>query len=268
MKDKRVLVISSEVMPYMPETDMSLMSFETAKIAHKKNIQTRIFMPRFGVVNERRHQLHEVIRLSGVNLIIDDIDVPLVIKVASIPKERMQVYFIDNEDYFKRKFVYTDAKGKLFEDNDERAIFFTKGVINTVKKLNWAPDVIYLHGWFTSLIPVYLKEHFKDDALFKESKIVTSLYSDSFKGELSKSLSKKITFDSINPKKLELIKKSTFINLQKMAVQYSDFVIYGSEDLSEDIKTFVEESGKTTLEYQSKEEFDKPYTNFLLNEIM
>ncbi|HIP48707.1 MAG TPA: glycogen synthase [Lutibacter sp.] len=268
MKDKRVLVISSEVMPYMPDSDISLMSFETAKIAHKKSIQTRIFMPRFGVVNERRHQLHEVIRLSGVNLIIDDIDVPLVIKVASIPKERMQVYFIDNEDYFKRKFVYTDAKGKLFDDNDERAIFFTKGVINTVKKLNWAPDVIYLHGWFTSLIPLYLKEYYKDDALFKESKIVTSLYNDSFKGELSKSLSKKITFDNIEIEKLDLIKKSSFTNIQKLAVQHSDFIIFGSEDVSDEIKEFVKKSGKTTLEYQSKEDFEKPYTDFLLNKIM
>jgi len=268
MKDKKVLVISSEVMPYMTESDISLMSFETARIAHKKSIQTRIFMPRFGVVNERRHQLHEVIRLSGVNLIIDDIDVPLVIKVASIPKERMQVYFIDNEDYFKRKAIYTDAKGKLFKDNDERAIFFTKGVIKTVKKLNWAPDVIYLHGWFTSLVPLYLKEFFKDDALFKESKIVTSLYDDSFKGELSKDLVKKISFDNIETDKLKTITKSSFVNLQKLAIEYSDFVIYGSENISKEVKDYVEETKKPTLDFQSKEEFEKPYTDFLLDEIL
>jgi len=268
MKDKKVLVISSGVMPYMPESDISSMSFETARIAHKKGIQTRIFMPRFGVVNERRHQLHEVIRLSGVNLIIDDIDVPLIIKVASIPRERMQVYFIDNEEYFKRKAVFTDEKGKLFKDNDERAIFFTKGVIKTVKKLNWAPDVIYLHGWITSLVPLYLKEFFKDDALFKESKIVTSLYDDHFEGELSPNLSKKISFDGIADKHLALIKESTFTNIQKLAVEGSDFVIFGSENLSDEIKDFVKEKNKPTLEYQTKEEFEKPYTNFLLNEIL
>lgn len=268
MKDKKVLVISSEVMPYMPDSDIALRSFETARIAHKKGIQNRIFMPRFGVVNERRHQLHEVIRLSGVNLIIDDIDVPLVIKVASIPKERMQVYFIDNEDYFKRKFVYTDGKGKLFKDNDERAIFFAKGVINTVKKLNWSPDIIYLHGWFTGLIPLYLKEYYKDDALFKESKIVTSLYDDSFEGELSKSLIKKISFDNIKKEKLELIKKSSYTNIQKLAVQFSDFIIYGSENISDELKEFVTNSKKTTLEYHSNEDFEKPYSDFLLNKIM
>ncbi len=268
MKDKKVLVISTEVTPYMPESDISFMSFETAKTAHRKGIQTRIFMPRFGVVNERRHQLHEVIRLSGVNLIIDDIDVPLVIKVASIPKERMQVYFIDNDDYFKRKAVFTDKKGILFKDNDERMIFFTKGVIKTVKKLNWAPDIIYLHGWMTSLIPLYLKEYFKGDALFKESKIVTSLYDDSFKGILSSNLSKKITFDGISENKLNTIKKSNFLSLQKLAVEGSDIIIYGSENVSDDIKKFVKEQEKPTLEFYSKEEFEKPFMDFFLNKIM
>lgn len=268
MKDKKVLVISSEVMPYMPESDISFMSFETAKIAHRKGIQTRIFMPRFGLVNERRHQLHEVIRLSGVNLIIDDIDVPLVIKVASIPKERMQVYFIDNDDYFKRKAKFTDNKGVLFDDNDERTIFFTKGVIKTVKKLNWAPDIIYLHGWMTSLIPLYLKEYFKGDALFKDSKIVTSLYDDSFKGVLSANLSKKITFDGISKDKLGTIEKASFENLQKLAIENSDKIIFGSDNVSEDIKEFVNKNKKPTLEFQTKEEFEKPYTDFILSEIM
>ena len=268
MKDKRVLVISSEVTPYMSESDISITAFETARIAHRKGVQTRIFMPRFGVVNERRHQLHEVIRLSGVNLIIDDIDVPLIIKVASIPKERMQVYFIDNEEYFKRKSVFTDDKGKLFEDNDERAIFFAKGVIKTVKKLNWAPDVIYLHGWFTSLVPLYLKKYFKDDALFKESKIVTSLYDDGFEGVLSKSLTKKIAFDSITDKDTKLIKEASFINLQKIAIEGSDFVIFGSENISEELKEYTKEKGIPTLAYQPKEEFEKPFTDFFLNKIL
>jgi len=265
MKDKKVLTISSEVMPYRPETDISFMSFESARLAHHKGMQTRIFMPRFGVVNERRHQLHEVIRLSGVNLIIDDIDMPLIIKVASVPKERMQVYFIDNDDYFKRKAVFHDPKGKLFEDNDERAIFFTKGVIKTVKKLNWAPDIIHLHGWMTSLIPLYLKEYFKNDALFKDSKIVTSLYDDPFDGVLSKDLVKKITFDAIDQKELKVIEEATFLNLQKIAVTHSDYVIYGSENLSDEIKEYVEEQGKKTLDFSSKEDFKKPYTDFYLD---
>ncbi len=268
MKDKKVLFISTEVMPYMPESDMSYMTFETAKMIHRKGIQTRIFMPRFGVVNERRHQLHEVIRLSGINLIIDDIDMPLIIKVASIPKERMQVYFIDNDDYFKRKAVFTDEDNKLFEDNDERTIFFTKGVIETVKKLNWAPDIIHLNGWMTSLIPLYLKEFFKDEALFKESKIVTSLYNDSFEGMINPELSKKIAFDNIPSKKIDLIKEPSFLNLQKLAVANSDFIIEGSEQLSDEIKAFVKEQKKPSLEYIPKDEYEKSYLDFYLNQIM
>ncbi len=202
MKEPKVLVISTEVIPYMPETDMSFLAFESAKLAFNNGMQTRIFMPRFGVVNERRHQLHEVIRLSGINLIIDDIDMPLIIKVASIPKERMQVYFIDNDDYFKRKAVFTDEDNILFEDNDERIIFFTKGVIETVKKLNWDPDIIHLNGWMTSLIPLYLREYYKDDALFKDSKIITALYDDGFEGAINNDISRKVAFDQIAPSHL------------------------------------------------------------------
>jgi starch synthase len=268
MKDKKVLFISSEVMPYMPESDISFMTFEVAKMIHRKGIQTRIFMPRFGVVNERRHQLHEVIRLSGINLIIDDIDMPLIIKVASIPKERMQVYFIDNDDYFKRKAVFRDEDNVLFKDNDERMIFFTKGVVETVKKLNWAPDIIHLHGWMTSLIPLYLKEYFKDDALFKDSKIITSLYDDAFEGAISKELSKKIVFDGIANDKLKLIENPSFSNLQKISISKSDIIIHGTDNLSNDVKKYVKEQGKPTLEYQSREEFEKSYLDFYLNQIM
>ena len=176
MKDKRILYVSSEVVPYLPETEISSMSFEAPKMVNKQGGQIRIFMPKFGNINERRHQLHEVIRLSGINLVINDFDMPLIIKVASIPKERMQVYFIDNEEYFKRKATLKDENGKLFEDNDERAIFFAKGVIETVKKLNWSPDIIHINGWLASLLPLYLKGFYKNEPLFTESKIVTSIY--------------------------------------------------------------------------------------------
>ena len=176
MKDKRILYISSELTPYLPETEVSKMAFEVPKEMHSQGAQIRMFMPRFGVINERRHQLHEVIRLSGMNLIINDMDMPLIIKVASLPKERMQVYFIDNEEYFRRKAVFTDEEGKLFPDNDERAIFFAKGVVETVKKLNWSPDIIHIHGWMASLLPFYLREYYNNDPLFAESKIVTSAF--------------------------------------------------------------------------------------------
>src|SRR5210317_2470950 len=188
MKDKRILYVSSEVIPYLPETEISSMSFEAPRMVNSNRGQIRIFMPRYGNINERRHQLHEVIRLSGMNLVINDMDVPLIIKVASIPKERIQVYFIDNEEYFKRKATFTDADGNLFPDNDERSIFFAKGVVETVKKLNWTPDIIHVHGWMASLLPLYLKEYYKDEPLFANSKVVTSLYNQSFENTLDKGM--------------------------------------------------------------------------------
>ena len=154
MKDKRILYVSSEVVPYLPENEVSQMSFDTPKMINDLGGQIRIFMPRYGSINERRHQLHEVIRLSGMNLVINDMDMPLIIKVASIPKERIQVYFIDNDEYFKRKHTFVDEENVMYEDNDERAIFFTKGVVETVKKLNWVPDVIHVQGWLASMLPI------------------------------------------------------------------------------------------------------------------
>ena len=230
MKDKRILFVSSEVVPYLPETELSSTAFSSAKNAHSKGVQTRIFMPRFGVINERRHQLHEVIRLSGMNLVVNDIDMPLIIKVASIPKERMQVYFIDNEEYFKRKDLLFDKEEKLLKDNDERMIFFTKGVIETVKKLNWVPDIIHLHGWFASLFPLYLKKLYSDDPIFDKSKIVSSLYGKSFDGSLSKKLSEKIEFDGVEGD-LDLISEPNFESLTDLMIKFSDSVILSSENI-------------------------------------
>ena len=195
MQNKKVLIISSEVTPYLPQTDQSINSFKIPKTINEAGGQTRIFMPRYGMINERRHQLHEVIRLSGMNMVINDMDMPLIIKVASIPKERMQVYFIDNEEYFKRKAMLKDEDGNLFPDNDERMIFFTKGVIETVKKLNWSPDIIHLHGWFTSLFPLYMKTYFAEDPIFESSKIVTSIYPNDFEGSVSSEFDTKVAFD-------------------------------------------------------------------------
>ena len=168
MKDKRILYVSSEVVPYLAENEVSLMSYDVPKMINDQGGQIRIFMPRYGNINERRHQLHEVIRLSGMNLVVNDLDMPLIIKVASIPKDRIQVYFIDNDEYFKRKATFTDEEGALFPDNDERAIFFAKGVVETVKKLNWVPDIIHFNGWMASFIPIYLKNYYKTDSYFNE----------------------------------------------------------------------------------------------------
>ncbi|WP_299548353.1 glycogen/starch synthase [Seonamhaeicola sp.] len=268
MKDKRILYVSSEVVPYLPETEISSMSFEAPRLVNQQGGQIRIFMPRYGNINERRHQLHEVIRLSGINLVINDLDMPLIIKVASIPKERIQVYFIDNDEYFKRKATLTDEDGQLFSDNDERAIFFAKGVIETVKKLNWSPDVIHVHGWLASLLPVYLKEYYKDEPLFSESKIVTSVYNQSFNNTLNKDMVNKIKFDNINEDAIKAIEEPSYVNLMKIAVDYSDALIIGSENIPGDLEAYLKASDKPILEYKNRDEFGEAYTTFFNNTVL
>lgn len=268
MKDKRILYVSSEVVPYLPETEISSMSFEAPRMVNKQGGQIRIFMPRFGNINERRHQLHEVIRLSGINLVINDLDMPLIIKVASIPKERIQVYFIDNEDYFKRKATLTDENGNLFPDNDERAIFFAKGVIETVKKLNWAPDIIHVNGWLASLLPLYLKEFYKTEPLFTESKIVTSVYNQSFDGTLDKGMLSKVSFDGLDKGVTKLLEQPDYINLMKIAIDNSDAVIRGSKELPKELDTYLNDLTKPVLDFYALEEFADPYTDFYKNTVL
>lgn len=226
------------------------------------------FMPRFGLINERRHQLHEVIRLSGMNLVINDMDMPLIIKVASIPKERMQVYFIDNDEYFKRKALFSDEDNNLFKDNDERAIFFAKGVVETVKKLNWAPDIIHVHGWMASLLPLYIKEYYKDDPLFAESKIVTSLYNNGFEGSLNDEFANKIKFDNIDESKFESISNPNYTNILINAIENSDAVIKASEELPDELVEYLGTSDKPVLDYFSVDEFNNPYTDFYLTQVL
>ncbi len=268
MKDKRILYVSSEVVPYLPENEISSLSFEAPKMINASGGQTRIFMPRFGNINERRHQLHEVIRLSGMNLVINDLDMPLIIKVASIPKERMQVYFIDNEDYFKRKATFTDEDGNLFEDNDERTIFFAKGVIETVKKLNWAPDIIHVNGWMASLLPLYLRHYYGNEPLFKESKIVTSVYHNGFEGTLDQEMQKKVLFDGIDDKVVEHLETPSYNNIIKVAVDNSDGIIFGSQDVNDELTSYINAKDLPTLEHKPREAFAQAYQNFYLGDIL
>lgn len=268
MKDKRVLYVSSEVIPYLPETEISSMSFEAPRAVNNKEGQIRIFMPRYGNINERRHQLHEVIRLSGMNLVINDLDMPLIIKVASIPKERMQVYFIENDDYFKRKATYTDEEGNFYEDNDERAIFFAKGVIETVKKLNWSPDIIHVHGWLASFLPLYLKKYYGNEPLFENSKIVTSIYNQGFEGTLDKRVIDKIAFDGIEKSDIKELENPTYINVIKTAVNYSDAVVEGSNNLSDEFKSFLKNLNKPVLKFHNLEEFQEAYIDFYTQKVL
>ncbi|MCH9660739.1 MAG: glycogen/starch synthase [Bacteroidetes bacterium] len=268
MKDKRVLYVSSEVIPYLPETEISSMSFEAPRMVNNNGGQIRIFMPRYGNINERRHQLHEVIRLSGMNLVINDLDMPLIIKVASIPKERMQVYFIDNEDYFKRKATFADEDGNFFPDNDERAIFFAKGVIETVKKLNWSPDIIHVHGWLASFLPLYLKTYYSNEPLFENSKVVTSLYNQGFNDTLNKDLIKKIKFDDIADEAVADLSSPDYFSVMKTAMDHSDAVVVGSQDLSSDFEAYLKTLEKPVLKYHNKEEFEQAYLDFYQTEVL
>ena len=198
MKKPRVLFVSHEIFPYVDGGEMGKIARFLPQGIQEKGKEIRTFMPRFGCVNERRNQLHEVIRLSGMNLIIDDSDHPLIIKVASIQTARMQVYFIDNEEYFQRKATFRDAKEKFFKDNDDRTIFFCRGVLETVKKLGWNCDIIHCHGWMTSLIPFYVKTSYKDDPMFKNSKVIYSVYDDGFEEKFNDNYTKKLMMEGIS----------------------------------------------------------------------
>lgn len=268
MEDKRILYVSSEVVPYLAENEVSLMSYDVPKMINDQGGQIRIFMPRYGNINERRHQLHEVIRLSGMNLIVNDLDMPLIIKVASIPKERIQVYFIDNDEYFKRKATFTDEEGVMYPDNDERAIFFAKGVVETVKKLNWVPDIIHVHGWMAGILPLYLKQYYKDDALFADTKIITSVYGQSFEGSLNEKMIDKIVFDGIARKDIEILETPNYENIIKTSVLNSDAVIIASENVPSTLTKFIESSGKPFLPFVPKDRFAEAYTDFYKNTVL
>jgi starch synthase len=225
-------------------------------------------MPRYGKINERRHQLHEVIRLSGMNLIIDDTDHPLIIKVASIPQIRLQVYFIDNQEFFHRKAFFHDENEQMFADNDMRMIFFTKGVLETVKKLGWTPDIIHCHGWFTSLMPLYIKKLYSRDPYFSETKVVTSFFNDAFSGSLDATLTKKVMFDQIQDESLDLAKNPTHLNLAKLAAKHSDAVVFAEPGVHEGVQKYCSELALPSLtiegELNTLEAMDELYDSVSL----
>ncbi len=262
MDKVKVLFITQEIIPYLPESHMGTICRYLPQGTQEKGREIRTFMPRFGNINERRNQLHEVIRLSGMNLIIDDNDHPLIIKVASIQQARMQVYFIDNEDYFQRKFTLRGKNDAFFEDNDERAIFFSRGVLETVKKLGWPPDIVHCHGWMTSLVPVYIKKAFKDNPLFSDTKVIYSLYNDGFEENLNPDFARKIKLDGITNKDLTLYQDANYKSLMKAAIEFSDAIVQGEESIDADIDSFIKDSGKPTLGYQSMDNYIATYNDF------
>ena len=262
MQKTRVLYITQEIVPFLPESEVSSTVRTLAQGVHERDKEIRIFMPRFGVINERRHQLHEVIRLSGMNLIVNDVDHPLIIKVASVPQARMQVYFIDNEEFFKRKRTYTDEDEKFFKDNDERAIFFCRGVVETVKKLGWTPDIVHCHGWMTGFLPLYLKKMYADDPHFSNAKIIYTPYADEFSGNLDSKLIDKLNFDKIANEDVDFLKTPNALNLNKTGAQWADAISIGSEAINSELSSYINDSGKPVLDYQTEETLVDAHQDF------
>ena len=251
MDKTRVLIITQEMDPYTELSEISKIARQLPQHIQDKGMEIRILMPRFGTINERRHRLHEVVRLSGMNIIVDEDDYPLIIKVASLPSTRMQVYFLDNEEFFKRKQIFADADGKPFEDNADRMVFFCKGAIETVKKFGWPPNIIHCHGWMTSLIPMYIKNVYKNESIFQTSKVVYSLYDSTYGESFDESFFTKASINQLKPEDLADYKASSGVGLHQGAIAQSDAVIIGNESL----KGF-KAGDKPVLDYQSTETED------------
>lgn len=271
MEKRKVLFVSQEIVPYLRDSEMGSIGRKLPEGIQNLGKEIRTFMPRFGCINERRNSLHEVIRLSGMNIIIDDTDHPLIIKVASITSARMQVYFSDNDDYFNRKYILHDKDGNFFKDNDERAIFFIRGVAETVKKLGWAPDVIHLHGWMSAVMAPYIKKVFSKHPIFSDSKIVISIYDDHFQNNLSSNLVNKLQLDDLVASDFpNLTQEQTYIAWMKDAIYHSEGVIIGSPQIKDELVDYAKSLGLPVLPYQSEEtyiqEFNKFYDLILVNE--
>ncbi len=262
-KANKVLFITQEITPYVPETEMAHIGRHLPQAIQEEGREIRTFMPKWGHINERRNQLHEVIRLSGMNLIIDDTDHPLIIKVASIQSARMQVYFIDNDDYFQNRLMGADENGIEYDDNDSRAIFYARGVLETVKKLRWCPDVIHCHGWMTALAPLYIKKAYKDEPSFRDAKVVFSVYDNDFKNTLSEDFASKLMLKGIAKKDVAgLPSSATYADLCKLAIDYSDGVIQNSEQVNEDVMAYARQAGKLILDYQQPDDYAKACNEF------
>jgi len=256
---KKVLFVNSEMCPYLPDSPIGTLCRQLPQGIQERRKEIRAFMPKYGCINERKNQLHEVIRLSGMNIIISDVDRPLVIKVASISSARIQVYFIDNEDYFRRKQIYRDAEGRFFADNGERAIFYARGVLETVKKLRWAPDIIHCHGWISHVLPLYLKKAYKDDPVFSGAKVVLSLYDDTPAETFADGFGKTILFGGIKAKDVPLPDPAGGMELARLAAQYSDGIIQGSADVAPALLDACREMGKPLLPFDAKALADGTY---------
>ncbi|MBQ9645423.1 MAG: glycogen/starch synthase [Prevotella sp.] len=261
MAKKKILFINQEIAPYVPETSMAIMGRELPRAMQERNHEIRTFMPKWGNINERRGQLHEVIRLSGMNLIINDTDHPLIIKVASIQSTRVQVYFIDNEDYFTKRQMEADEKGEDYPDNGERAIFFARGVLETVKKLRWVPDIIHCQGWMSAVVPLYIKTAYHDEPSFADTKVVSSLFTKTLKKDLGQNFKKCLEFRDAKPELLTPYKDNfDFEELGKLAIDYSDGIIQAEKEVNKKLLKYSRDKGIPVLPYS--EDYADAYEAF------
>ncbi len=256
MAKTKILYITHEMAPFLEVSKISQITRQLPQAMQEKGFEIRILMPRFGNINERRNRLHEVIRLSGMNIVVDNNDNPLIIKVASIPSARMQVYFLDNEEYFQRKQVFSDKEGRFFKDNDERAIFFCKGALETVKKLGWSPDVVHCHGWMSALVPAYLKTAYKEDPTFKDTKVIYSLYADRFEHKLSDSFAKKALTGGMTEEHTVAYDSSDYLGLYKGAFQYTDAIVLSENNIDQDLLNIVKKADIPVTNCQDDAEFE------------
>jgi starch synthase len=269
MSKLRILYVASEIQPFLETSAVSDFVRKLPQAMQERGMEIRILVPRFGLINERKNRLHEVVRLSGINIAVGDEEKPLVIKVASIPNAKLQVYFIDNEDYFHRKSVFHDKEDNFYEDNDERAIFFCKGVLETVKKLGWAPDIVHCNDWVTSLIPLYLKTTYKNDPIFQNTKSVFTIYNNVFSHQFDNGLLDKVKMMDIDDSMLENLKTADFSGFIKTGAQYADAVIRAEEDVNESVNKLLGEieQEKTVSTIEKDDNFLDSYYN-LYNELV
>ena len=247
---KKILFINQEIAPYVPDSELSLLGRDLPHSIQEQGFEIRTFMPKWGNINERRGQLHEVIRLSGMNLIIDETDHPLIIKVATIQSVKVQVYFIDNDDYFSRRQMDKDETGADYADNGERAIFFARGVLETVKKLRWVPDIIHCQGWMSAVVPFYIKTAYHDEPSFTNTKVVTSLYANSMTSQLDPNFKRCLEFRDATEELLKPYKEQFYFDeLSKLAIDYSDGVVAAVKDVNKDLLGYAGEKNIPVLNY-------------------
>lgn len=264
MEKKRILIVTQEMSPYLVDSSVANITSGLPQSIFGGTMDVRVLMPRFGNINERRNRLHEVVRLSGINISVGDEDYPLIIKVASLPGIRLQVYFLDNEELFtSRKAVFRDKKSKFYADNEDRMIFFCKGVLETVRKFGWPPHLIHCHGWMTSLIPFYLKTQYKDDPVFKNTKCIYSVYDNAFSESFSKDFPKKITSQKLDKNsEIKLYEKSNNTGLDLGGSAFADAIIIGNKKISKEVSTLINKNGKPVLDFQPEETYKEAYQKF------